>query len=246
MDTKKGENMNRQDWDEAMLMIDDDLLSEAAEAFAGRHKKKKRQRFFAGLAAAVIMLGTAYTVISIYNDHMLPAGPSDENVALNQGDIETTSAFQKDSSAELSSTGGFTEKINTSEADKKAVMPTGVTKKTESSLEETNDPEIMDQAQNVFLKADEKIYIGQKVTNPADSCALPEDAVLKGVADIVEGLPEEQYEMSNVDIGTLIYYSKSADSYFYYYYGNVGRLHLATDYEVEISVCFKKDSCLLK
>ena len=63
MDTKKGENMNRQDWDEAMLMIDDDLLSEAAEAFAGRHKKKKRQRFFAGLAAAVIMLGTAYTVI---------------------------------------------------------------------------------------------------------------------------------------------------------------------------------------
>ena len=229
--------MNRQDWEEAMLLIDDSLLSEAAEAFTKRRKKKKKQRIFACLAAAVIMLGPAYIVISIYNDHTLPMGPSDENVALNHGDMETTAAFQKDSLAEISSTASSTaessEEISTPLENKKTYSPTGVEKRTRSSLEETCDPAANDQMQKVFLMAGEKIYIGEKVDDSSNSCVLPEDAVLKGVADIVEGFPTKQYEMRNVDIGTLIYYSKSDDSYFYYYYGNVGRLHLATDYEIK-------------
>ena len=79
--------VNRKDWDEAMNLLDDDLINEAAE-YRPVNKKKKIIRIFAGAVAAVVIIGTAGYAIKIHNDGKLQDYKSAESAPAKESGTE--------------------------------------------------------------------------------------------------------------------------------------------------------------
>lgn len=229
--------MNREVWDDAMFLLDDELISEARGVFP-RKRSRKAIYIFSVVVASSVVLGTALFFTQFNNENDYPGNNNSEIVAIDiskgsetketsLADTEVqndTSEFDisevatKDSVSAADPSGEIYSQPETTDPVKEFTLPdhSNIDRETETKKNmESYAAGIMgekDEAEHWFMYGG-KMYKASKDTSLSWFSDRPDgfDVVLIGEIRIVKDIPKNDMEGMEFDEGDIAYYDAKAD-----------------------------------